>query len=89
MAKKTRKPRSNSPRTFAQGAAANPATSYVPGSTPVYVSASSVAAPPTSRETDLAAEYQYVGKDLKRLAITAAMMFAVLIGINIVLNLVS
>jgi hypothetical protein len=37
---------------------------------------------------DLQAEYPFVGKDLRRLGITAAAMFAVLIVLNVVLNFV-
>jgi len=37
---------------------------------------------------DLRAEYPYVGKDLRNLALTAAAMFAVLIVLNLVLGFV-
>jgi hypothetical protein len=48
-----------------------------------------VQAPPRSaKKVDLQAEYPYVGKDLRRLGVTAAAMFAVLVVLNLVLNLV-
>lgn len=39
-----------------------------------------------AKQVDLRGEYPYVGKDLRRLGITAAAMFAVLILLNLVLN---
>ena len=94
MAKKVRKPRSSSPRTYGQSGP-QPAQSVPPmqASTearPAYksVSTSTTAAPKLSKEVDLRAEYPFVGKDLRTLGLTAAAMFAVLIVLNLVLNFV-
>ena len=92
MAKKVRKPRSASPRTYGQSgpqpAAPVPAE---PAPRPVTKPVAATAAPPvprSSKQVDLRAEYPYVGPDLKRLGATAAVMFAVLVVLNLVLNLV-
>lgn len=95
MAKKVRKPRSASPRTYgqsgAQPPAATPVTPAQPAARPVAKPAAGPAAPPAARpskQVDLRAEYPFVGSDLKRLGLTAAAMFAVLVVLNLVLNLV-
>jgi hypothetical protein len=62
-----------------------------PESRPAYKAAApaSAATPPRSaKQVDLPAEYPFVGKDLRRLGITAAAMFAVLVVLNLVLNFV-
>jgi len=94
MAKKVRKPRSSSPRTYGQSGT-QPSQSVPPmqASTearPVYKPASTAAAvaPKPSKQVDLRAEYPFVGKDLRMLGMTAAAMFAVLIVLNLVLNFV-
>lgn len=94
MAKKVRKPRSANPRTYSQ-AGPQPAQTVLP-SQPASASRPSqkpvaAAAPPlprSSKQVDLRAEYPYVGKDLRNLGLTAAAMFAVLIVLNLVLNIV-
>lgn len=91
MAKKVRKPRSANPRTFGQSGPqpVEPAlpVSAAPSAQPVEKPAA-VAAPKSSKQVDLRAEYPYVSKDLRNLGITAAAMFAVLIVLNLVLNFV-
>jgi hypothetical protein len=92
MAKKVRKPRSSNPRTYGQSGP-QPAQSVPPSQTvpqPAYkpAYAPAPAAPRSVKKVDLQAEYPFVGKDLKRLGVTAAAMFAVLIVLNLVLNFV-
>jgi hypothetical protein len=95
MAKKVRKPRSSSPRTYGQSGP-QPAQSVPPSQTapeprPAYKPAYATpapGAPRSAKKVDLRAEYPFVGKDLKRLGATAAAMFAVLIVLNLVLNFV-
>lgn len=89
MAKKVRKPRADNPRTYAQtnvsqSQPAVPAPAKAAGT----VSAAS-AAPVAGKDVDLASEYRIVGRDLRSLLLTAAVMFGVLIAINVVINLVS
>lgn len=94
MAKKVRKPRSASPRTFGQSgpqpAQSVPPMQAAPVSQPAYkpVSASTAASPRSAKQVDLRAEYPFVGKDLRRLGFTTAAMFAVLVVLNLVLNFV-
>jgi hypothetical protein len=94
MAKKVRKPRSANPRTYTQTgpqpAQTAPAASDAPAPAPVQksVSTATPAAPRSAKKVDLRAEYPFVGKDLRNLGITAAAMFAVLIVLNLVLNVV-
>ena len=94
MAKKVRKPRSTSPRTYGQSgpqpAQSVPPSQAAPEQRPAYRAASAPASAPgrSVKEVDLRAEYPYVGKDLRRLGITAAAMFAVLVVLNLVLNFV-
>lgn len=90
MAKKVRKPRSASPRTYGQ-AGPQPAQTAAPAAVkpqsakPAYTPAQ--AAPKSAKVVDLRAEYPFVGKDLGKLGLTSAAMFAVLIVLNVVLNL--
>ncbi len=94
MAKKVRKPRSASPRTYGQSgpqpAQSVPPSQIAPEQQPAYraAAAPTSAAARSVKKVDLQAEYPYVGKDLQRLGITAAAMFAVLVVLNLVLNLV-
>jgi hypothetical protein len=94
MAKKVRKPRSASPRTYSQAgpqpAQTAPPTFDAPAPAPALkpVAAAAPAAPRSAKKVDLRAEYPFVGKDLRNLGITAAAMFAVLIVLNLVLNVV-
>lgn len=94
MAKKVRKPRAASPRTYAQMPAAPAPAAPPSGSTTVEKAAAPVKAangvqPVASvRTVDLAQEYASVGGDLRRLLLTAAIMFAVLIAVNLVINFV-
>lgn len=94
MAKKVRKPRSSSPRTYGQSGP-QPAQSVPPMQAtrdvqPAHkpVAASTAAPARSAKQVDLRAEYPFVGKDLRRLGITAAAMFAVLVVLNLVLNFV-
>lgn len=95
MAKKVRKPRSSNPRTYSQSGpqpaqSVPPMQAALPESRPAYkpASAAAQASPRSTKKVDLQAEYPYVGKDLRRLGITAAAMFAVLVVLNLVLNFV-
>ena len=92
MAKKVRKPRSASPRTYGQAGVQS--TSSTPKATPAArpvsrpsTAAQQIAARPV-KNVDLRAEYPYVGPDLRRLLLTAAAMFAVLILLNLAFTLV-
>lgn len=85
MAKKVRKPRSASPRTYGQ-AGPQPAPTTAPAAQTIPAPAQPVAR--SAKVVDLRAEYPYVGKDLAKLGLTALAMFAVLILLNVVLNLV-
>ncbi|HNS03335.1 MAG TPA: hypothetical protein PKM78_13270 [Anaerolineae bacterium] len=94
MAKKVRKPRSASPRTYGQAgpqpAQAAPSVDVVPAAGQVQKSAAAPAAPAVraGKQVDLRAEYPYVGRDLRNLGLTAAAMFAVLVVLNLVLGFV-
>ncbi len=94
MAKKVRKPRSASPRTYGQAGPqppqAAPSASVASAPAPVQkpAAAAAPATPRSAKKVDLRAEYPYVGKDLRNLGLTAAAMFAVLIVLNLVLNFV-
>jgi hypothetical protein len=94
MAKKVRKPRSASPRTFGQSgpqpAQAVPPMQAALDVQPAYkpVAAPTAAPARSAKQVDLRAEYPFVGKDLRRLGITAAAMFTVLVVLNLVLNFV-
>jgi hypothetical protein len=96
MAKKVRKPRSANPRTFGQSgpqpAKTVPPAQPAPASEPrpVYKPASAPAAPAprSAKQVDLRADYPFVGKDLRRLGLTAAAMFAVLVVLNLILTFV-
>ncbi|MFZ2361831.1 MAG: hypothetical protein WA040_21020 [Anaerolineae bacterium] len=97
MAKKVRKPRSSSPRTYGQSGP-QPSQSVPPmqasaEARPAYKPASTSSTPPSvasksAKQVDLRAEYPFVGKDLRSLGLTAAAMFAVLVVLNLVLNFV-
>lgn len=92
MAKKVRKPRASSPRTYAQSPATTDtkATAAPAGSTSAKasgsknMSASQAASAP--KNVELSVEYAVVGSELRRLLITAAIMFGVLIAINLVIT---
>ena len=89
MANKVRKPRSSNPRTYSQTGpqlgqvVAPPQSSTTTSAARSTVSTGAQSAKP-AQAVDLAVEYSYVGKELRRLAITAT----VLIALEIVLNLV-
>lgn len=88
MAKKVRKPRSANPRTFGQSGP-QPAQTVLPTqAAPVAAVAPKPVAQRAAKQADLRAEYPYVGRDLRNLALTAAAMFAVLIVLNLALNFV-
>lgn len=93
MANKARRPRSANPRTYTnagnlpavqpkdvEAAASQPRPANRPSARPTTMAAR------PAKQVDLRGEYPYVGKDLRRLGITAAAMFAVLILLNLVLN---
>lgn len=93
MAKKVRKPRASSPRTYSQSpsAAAAPAAAPVSSSatkSPGGKSSNGSQAALAAKNVELSVEYAVVGSELRRLLITAAVMFAVLIVINLVLTFV-
>lgn len=48
--------------------------------------AEAVAVPAKSKEEQLAEEYAYVMRDLRRVAVLAALMFAALIALNLLLR---
>lgn len=88
MAKKVRKPRASNPRTYSQ----TPSTPAAPAASVSSTSSkaasggkgSSSQAVGVPKTVDLAAEYAVVGGDLRRLLITAGIMFAVLIAVNFI-----
>ena len=93
MAKKVRKPRASSPRTYAQSpsAAATAATAPVSPSvtkSPGSKSSNGSQAALAAKNVELSVEYAVVGSDLRRLLVTAAIMFAVLIVINLVFTFI-
>lgn len=89
MAKKVRQPRSSSPRTYSQ-AGPQPGLNTVPSQTataPVRQATSSpAAAARVAQPVDLAVEYKYVGKELRRLALTAAALIFLEIVLGFVLR---
>lgn len=93
MAKKVRKPRSASPRTYGQ-AGPQPAQTVTPApaaAKPQPAKTAYAAPQPvskTAKVVDLRAEYPFVGKDLAKLGITSAAMFGVLVVLNLILNLI-
>ena len=96
MAKKVRKPRSASPRTYGQAGPqpadavppAKPVAAPSPAPRPVPAAMTAEIPHRSGKKVDLRAEYPFVGKDLRRLGITAAAMFTVLVVLNLVLNFV-
>lgn len=91
MAKKVRKPRSSSPRTYSQ---TGPAPSQTTAPTPVPAAGGRSAAAPaaasakTNQPVDLAVEYSYVGKELRRLGLTAVALIALELVVNVVMKAV-
>jgi hypothetical protein len=87
MAKKVRQPRSSSPRTYSQAGLQSTQQSPTQNQAPTSPRQAAPAAATAARAAapvDLAVEYNYVGKELRRLGITAA----VLIALEILLGLV-
>lgn len=90
MAKKVRRSRSQSPRTYAQAgksstttAGAPTAQTKPPASRPTAGTKASAA---PAKTVDLKAEYTYVSKDLRRLFITAAVLLLVLVALNFIVQ---
>ena len=90
MAKKVRKPRSDSPRTYSQTSAQPSQAVVQPQSTTAVGSRSAastaVQSAKSAQPVDLAVEYNYVGKELRRLAVTAAGLIALEIVLNLILR---
>ena len=87
MTKKVRKPRSDSPRTYSQTGAQPSQAVVQPQPTAAVGSRSTVAQSAKSAQpVDLAVEYNYVGKELRRLGLTAAALIALEIVLNLVLR---
>lgn len=96
MAKKIRKPRSQSPRTYSQMNPVAPNSPAVeaqprPAAAPARPKSSaqrsaSQAAQAAAKDVDLRREYGYVGKDLRRLFLVGGAMFLVLIALNFVVQ---
>ena len=90
MANKVRKPRSNNPRTYSQtGPQPSQGIAQPPSPTTAGTrSAGSLAAQSakSAQPVDLAVEYNYVGKELRRLAVTAAALIALEIVLNVILR---
>lgn len=87
MAKKIRKPRSSNPRTYSQTGPQPSQAVVQPQPTPA-VGARSTAAQPVkvAQPVDLAVEYSYVGKELRRLGLTAVALILLEIALNVVLR---
>lgn len=97
MAKKVRKPRSSSPRTYGQaGTASRPASAPVqaeaaqpqPAARPASIRKPQQAAAPTPRSgrVDFATEYRYVAGDLRRMFVLAGVMLVLLVALNFILQ---
>jgi len=92
MTKKVRKPRSQSPRTYAQINPAAPASTATPqaGSTASAIPAGKKGVPTAatgSTSVDWAQEYHYVYQDLRRTFILAGLLLVLLIGLNVAFRL--
>lgn len=92
MATKVRKPRAASPRTYSQ-MPSTPAAPATTGSSTSNAASASMSAKGSQvgagpKTVDLAVEYAVVGWDLRRLLITAGVMFAVLIAVNLVITFI-
>lgn len=98
MAKKVRKPRSQSPRTYAQASPAAPTSAAAPGksgqsqaqSTTVSTSATKKATPVSTTKgaaVNWEAEYHYVYQDLRRTFILAGALLLLLIAVNVAFRL--
>ncbi|MHB0875461.1 MAG: hypothetical protein ACYC5O_05385 [Anaerolineae bacterium] len=82
MAKKTRRQQYR-----VRPQAARPAAPQTPAAAPSRTAAAAAgAAVPAKSAADVAAEYQYVISDLKRIGITAASMFALLVVLALLLT---
>jgi hypothetical protein len=87
MANKVRKPRSNSPRTYSQtGPQPSQAGAQTPSSPTAGTRSSAAQSAKFAAPVDLPVEYSYVGKELRRLAITAAALIALEIVLNVILR---
>ena len=90
MAKKVRKPRSNNPRTYSQtGPQPSPAVVQPQSTTATGTRSTASAAAQSAKSgqpVDLAVEYSYVGRELRRLGLTAAALIALEIVLNLVLR---
>ena len=96
MAKKVRKPRkASSPRTYSKStssAATPPADAPASSSASKSTSSKSTNGSQTAvaaKNVELSVEYAVVGADLRRLLVTATVMFAVLIVINLVITFIT
>ena len=89
MAKKVRQPRSSSPRTYSQ-AGPQPGQSTVPPQASTanvrQTTSGAAGAAKVAQPVDLAVEYPYVGKELRRLGLTAAALIALEIVLGILLR---
>lgn len=91
MANKVRKPRSSNPRTYSQtGPQSGQVVAPPQSSTSTAAARSTVSigalSAKSAQTVDLAVEYSYVGKELRRLAITATALIALEIVLNLVLR---
>ena len=95
MAKKVRKPRSQSPRTYAQvnqapttaTAPQKPAQAQVPSASPTASRKAAAVSPAASASVNWEEEYQYVFADLRRTFILAAALLLLLIALNVAFRL--
>ena len=89
MAKKARRRRSASPRTYAQAGkqTSQPQpTAEAVSAQPSPATGKKDSAVKASSKVDLAAEYTYVGLDLRRLFLVAGAMLVVLIVLNFLIQ---
>ena len=91
MANKVRKPRSSTPRTYSQAGPQSGQVVAPPQSSTTTAASRSTASTGAqsvkpAQTADLAVEYSYVGKELRRLAITATALIALEIVLNLVLR---
>lgn len=88
MAKKVRKPRAASPRSYSQTGPTSIPNQPSAGPAPVAKATAAAAKPAMSSKlgqpVDLRSEYVYVGKDLKRLFAVAGVMLVLLVVVNLV-----
>ena len=89
MAKKVRQPRSSSPRTYSQAGLQSGQSTLQPQASTAnarQATSSAAGAAKVAQPVDLAVEYPYVGKELRRLGLTAVALIALEIVLGVMLR---